>query len=80
MRIEPGTAAKENSSTGRLASAPTCACESARLSWIIGITGGTASTVVRRHSPKSHNSTNGFMGSAQHSPRSQEKPGQTRFS
>jgi len=41
MRIDPGTAANEKSSTGRLASAPISACESARLWWIMGITGGT---------------------------------------
>lgn len=64
MRIDPGTAANEKSSTGRLASAPISACESARLWWIMGITGGTARTVVRRQSPKSQSRMKGRMGEA----------------
>ncbi len=58
---EPGMAAKEKSRTGRLASAPTAACDKGKLAWIWGITGGSASTVMRRQTPQSHNRTNALM-------------------
>ena len=46
-------ATKEKRTTGRLASAPTTAADNTKVSCSCGITGGTASTVMRRQMPKS---------------------------